>query len=100
MSNQIKELVLPATLAVLLFFMPLVICAAENSPIPTPITAVFTAGEWVVDKVTAKPKPSFHNAERTARFERWSKEDWIRDDAYACMWERDWFRKYKQDVCK
>jgi hypothetical protein len=54
----------------------------------------------VVNKITTKPKPSFHSPERQARFERWMKEDWIKDDAYACMWERDWIRKYKKDVCQ
>ena len=59
----------------------------------------WTAGEWVVNKVTTKPKPSFHSPERQARFDKWSKEDWLKDDPYACMWDRNWIRKYKQDVC-
>ena len=73
--------------------------AADTGFNPNPITAVYTAGEWVVDKITTKPKPSFHSPERQAKFDRWSKEDWIKDDPYACMWDRNWIRKYKQDVC-
>jgi hypothetical protein len=97
MSNQIKELALPAALAVLLMVYPVLVVADTINPMP--ITAVYSAGEWVVNKITTKPKPSFHSPERQARFERWSKEDWIKDDPYACMWDRNWIRKYKQDVC-
>jgi len=97
MPNQIKELVLPVTLAVLLLVYPGISVADTINP--TPFTAVYSAGEWVVNKISAKPKPSFHGPERQARFDQWSKEDWLKDDPYACMWERNWIRKYKQDVC-
>jgi hypothetical protein len=97
MSSQIKELALPVSLVVLLLGCPGIIVADTINP--TPFTMVYGAGEWVVNKISAKPKPSFHTPEREARFDRWSKEDWIKDDAYACMWERDWIRKYKKDVC-
>jgi|LakMenEpi03Aug12_release.lakeMendotaPanAssembly.Ray.scaffolds.fasta_scaffold10327_20 hypothetical protein len=97
MPNQIKELALPAALAVLLLVYPVLVVADTINPMP--ITAVYSAGEWVVNKITTKPKPSFHSPERQAKFDRWSKEDWIKDDPYACMWDRNWIRKYKQDVC-
>ena len=101
MSNQIKELVLPATLAVLLMVYPAIVVAdvVTDTITRTPFTAVYSAGEWVVNKISTKPKPSFHAPERQALFDQWSKEDWIKDDPYACMWERDWIRKYKKDVC-
>lgn len=101
MPNQIKELALPATLAVLLMVYPAWVIAAEAGAglSINPLTAVWSAGEWVVNKVNAKPKPSFHSPERQARFDSWMKEDWIKDDPYACMWDRNWIRKYKQDVC-
>ena len=92
MSNQINELVLPATLAVLLMVCPVIVIAADAGFNPSPITAVYTAGEWVVDKMTAKPKISFAEALQQAQ------KDW-NADPYACMWERNWIRKYKQDVC-
>lgn len=97
MPNQIKELALPAALAVLLLVYPVLVVADTINPMP--ITAVYSAGEWVVNKITTKPKPSFHSPERQAKFDRWSKEDWIKDDPYACMWDRNWIRKYKQDGC-
>ena len=97
MPNQIKELVLPVSLAVLLLGYPGISVADTINP--TPFTAAYSAGEWVVNKISAKPKPRFHSPERQARFDQWSKEDWIKDDPYACMWERNWIRKYKQDVC-
>jgi hypothetical protein len=98
MPNQIKELALPAALAVLLLVYPVLVVADTINPMP--ITAVYSAGEWVVNKITTKPKPSFHSPERQAKFDRWSKEDWIKDDPYACMWEKDWITKYKKDICR
>lgn len=65
-----------------------------------PLTAAWTAGEWVVDKVIAKPRLTQHSAERQAKFDSWMKEDWIKNDPHACMWDPNWIRKYKQDVCK
>jgi len=100
MSNQIKELALPAALVVLLMVYPVLVVADSQGLTPTPFTAAYSAGEWVVDKMTSKPKPSFHTPERQAKFDRWSKEDWIKDDPYACMWEKDWITKYKKDVCR
>lgn len=97
MPNQIKELALPAALAVLLLVYPVLVVADTINP--TPLTAAYSAGEWIVNNISAKPKPSFHSPERQAKFDRWSKEDWIKDDPYACMWDRNWIRKYKQDVC-
>ena len=101
MSRQINELALPVSLVVLLLGYPAIVVAdvVTDTITRTPITAVYSAGEWVVNKITAKPKPGFHSPERQARFDQWAKEDWIKDDPYACMWERNWIRKYKQDVC-
>lgn len=93
MSNQIKELALPATLVVLLMVYPVAIIAADTGFNPSPITAVYSAGEWVVDRLTAKPKISFADALQQTQKE-WN------TDPYACMWDRNWIRKYKQDVCK
>ena len=97
MPRQINELVLPVTLVVLLMVYPAIVIAEAINP--TPFTAVYGAGEWLVNKITDKPAPGFHTAERQARYDSWGKLDWIKDDAYACMWERDWIRKYKKDVC-
>jgi hypothetical protein len=101
MPNQIKELALPVSLVVLLLGYPAIVVAdvVADTINPTPFTAVYSAGEWVVNKISAKPKPSFHSPERQARFDSWMKEDWLKDDPYACMWDRNWIRKYKQDVC-
>ena len=100
MSNQIKELALPATLVVLLMVYPALVLAEGQGISPTPITAVYSAGEWAYDKLRDRPKNTFHSRERTERYDRWAKEDWIKDDAYACMWDKDWINKYKKDVCK
>lgn len=93
MSNRINELVLPVILVVLLMVCPVLLVAAENGFNPNPITAVYSAGEWVVDKMTAKPKISFAEVQQQAQKE-WNA------DPYACMWERNWIRKYKKDICQ
>jgi hypothetical protein len=75
--------------------------AADTTAIsPTPFTAAYSAGEWMVKKFSAKPLPSILSKEKIAKFEAQLKEDWIKDDAYACMWETDWITKYKKDVCQ
>jgi len=79
---------------------PAIVVADSQGLTPTPFTAVYGAGEWLVNKITDKPAPGFHTPERQAKFDRWSKEDWIKDDPYACMWEKDWITKYKKDVCR
>ena len=101
MPNQIKELALPVSLVVLLLGYPAIVVAdvVADTINPTPFTAVYSAGEWIVNKISAKPKPSFHSLERQARFDKWSKEDWIKDDPYACMWDRNWISKHNKD-CK
>ena len=74
--------------------------AADTGINPSPLTAVYTAGEWVVDKINTKPYPSALPKDKQEKFDRWAKEDWIKDDAYACMWDRNWITKYTKDVCK
>jgi len=75
--------------------------AADTTAIsPTPFTAAYSAGEWVVKKIAGKPYPSALSKEKQAKFEAQLKEDWIKDDPYACMWEADWITKYKKDVCR
>lgn len=94
MSSRIKELALPATLAVLLMVCPAIVIAAETGTglNINPLTAAWSAGEWIVDKATAKPKISFAEAQSQAR------EEW-KNDPYVCMWDPNWIRKYKRDVC-
>jgi hypothetical protein len=79
---------------------PALVLAADSSINPNPLTVAYTAGEWMVDKLKDKPKVSMHSTERQAKFDKWLKEDWIKDDPYACMWDRNWITKYNKDVCK
>lgn len=79
---------------------PALVLADTQGLVPSPVTAALSVGDWVVDKVMPKTKQSLHTPERQAKFDRWSKEDWIKDDPYACMWEKDWITKYKDGTCK
>jgi hypothetical protein len=65
----------------------------------TPFTAGYTVIEKVVGKDMPKPK-SILTKEQLAKFEAWAKEDWIKDDPYACMWDKNWITKYKDGTCK
>jgi hypothetical protein len=65
----------------------------------TPFTAGYTVIEKIVGKDIPKSKPIL-SKEQIAKFERLAKEDWIKDDTYACMWDKDWITKYKNGTCK
>lgn len=106
MSNRIKELAALVLLVLFLMGLPLY-AAAEPTPGGTgaglninPLTTAWTAGEWIIDKVTAKPRISLHSAERQAKFNNWMKEDWIKNDPYACLWDPNWIHQTPQPKYK
>ena len=88
------------TFSILLVLAAGPVSAADTTLTPTPFTAVYSAGEWAFKKLNGKPYPSALSKEKQAKFDALLKEDWIKDDPYACMWETDWISKYKKDVCK
>jgi hypothetical protein len=87
-------------LVFLFMVYPGLVLAADTTVNPSPLTAAYTAGEWALDKLKDKPKNTFHSPERQARFDRWAKEDWIKDDPNACMWDRNWIYKNYKEACK
>ena len=104
MSSRIKELVVLLTLVLLIMVYPAWVLAAEA---PTgggfkidPISTTLSAGDWIISKITAKPKPSYHNPEREAKFNSWIKEDWIKNDPYACLWDPNWIHQTPQPKYK
>lgn len=104
MSSRIKELAALVLLVLFLMTFPLYV-AAEPAPGGTglninPLTTAWAAGEWIIDKVTVKPRASLHSAERQAKFNNWMKEDWIKNDPYACLWDPNWIHQTPQPKYK
>jgi hypothetical protein len=65
-----------------------VIIMADASAYTTPITAAYSIIEKVVTK---EPKaPPVLSKEKKAKFDKMAKEDWIKDDPYADMWDKNW----------
>ena len=78
MRRIISILVLVATPAV-----------AADLPI-NPITATLSAGDWVYNKFKDTKPPPVLTKEKITKFEKMSKEDWVKDDPHADMWDRNW----------
>jgi hypothetical protein len=65
-----------------------VIIMADASAYTTPITAAYSIVEKVITK---EPKaPQVLSKEKIAKFDKMAKEDWIKDDPHADMWDKNW----------
>jgi hypothetical protein len=62
----------------------------DNLPI-TAITSVYNAVEYVVQKQD-KPKDILP-LEVRQKFDKWKREDFIKDDPYKEMWDKNWIKK-------
>lgn len=61
-----------------------------------PISVVVTVADKVTNHIEEKNKPKpkqVLSQERLDKFKSWEKEDWIKDDPYKEMWDKDWIRK-------
>jgi hypothetical protein len=66
---------------------------ADNSSInPNPITLGYTVIERVIGRDIDKPKPIL-TKEQIAKFDRWAKEDFFKDDPHKDMWDSNWINK-------
>ena len=64
------------------------IIMADASAYTTPITAAYSIVEKVITK---EPKaPQVLSKEKIAKFDKMAKEDWIKDDPHANMWDKNW----------
>jgi hypothetical protein len=64
------------------------IIMADASAYTTPITAAYSIVEKVITK---EPKaPQVLSKEKIAKFDKMAKEDWIKDDPHADMWDKNW----------
>lgn len=66
-----------------------VIIMADASAYTTPITMTYTVIEKAFGKEPPKP-PSALSKEKQAKFDKMAKEDWIKDDPHADMWDKNW----------
>jgi hypothetical protein len=65
-----------------------VIIMADASAYTSPVTMAYSIVEKVVTK---EPKyPSALPKEKQAKFDRMAKEDFIKDDPHADMWDKNW----------
>ena len=69
-----------------------VILMADASSYTSPITMTYTVIEKAVGKEPKKTL-SVLSKEKQAKFDKMAKEDWIKDDPHADMWDKDWISK-------
>jgi hypothetical protein len=69
---------------------------ADNTLSPTPFTLGYTVVEKVIGRDIDKPKPIL-TKEQMAKFDRWAKEDFYKDDPHKDMWDPNWINK-KENV--
>ena len=61
----------------------------DATDLTSPITMGYTVIEKAVGKQPPKP-PSVLSKETQAKFDKWSKDDWIKDDPHSDMWDKNW----------
>jgi len=65
------------------------ILMVDASAYTTPITMTYTVIEKVISKEPPKA-PLVISKEKKAKFDKMAKEDWIKDDPHADMWDKNW----------
>ena len=61
-----------------------------------PISIAVTVADKVTNHYEEKNKPKSKpilSKEKQDKFDKMSKEDWLKDDPYKEMWDKDWIRK-------
>jgi hypothetical protein len=69
---------------------------ADATDYTSPITMTYTVIEKAVGKEPKKP-PSVLSKEKQAKFDKMAKEDWIKDDPHADMWDTNWISSIQPD---
>ena len=72
--------------------------ATPTSPMNyiNPISIAVTVADKVTNHYEEKNKPKSKpilSKEKQDKFDKMSKEDWLKDDPYKEMWDKDWIRK-------
>ncbi len=62
----------------------------DNIPV-TPITSIYNAIEYVIQRED-KPREILP-LEVRQKFDRWKREDFVKDDLYKEMWDKNWIKK-------
>ena len=61
-----------------------------------PISVAVSVADKVTGYIEEKNKPKAKLAisqEKVDKFKKWEKEDFIKDDPYKEMWDKEWIRK-------
>ncbi len=72
--------------------------ATPASPINyiNPISIAVTVADKVTNHYEEKNKPKSKpilSKEKQDKFDKMSKEDWLKDDPYKDMWDKNWIKK-------
>ena len=62
------------------------------NPISIAVTVADKVTNHYEEKNKPKPKPIL-SKEKQDKFDKMAKEDWLKDDPYKNMWDKDWIRK-------
>ena len=62
------------------------------NPISVAVSVADKVTGYIEEKNKPKPKPAI-SQEKIDKFDKMSKEDWLKDDPYKEMWDKDWIRK-------
>jgi hypothetical protein len=62
------------------------------NPISVAVSVADKVTGYIEEKNKPKSKPIL-SKEKQDKFDKMSKEDWIKDDPYKEMWDKDWIRK-------
>jgi hypothetical protein len=72
--------------------------ATATSPVDyiNPISIAVTVADKVTHHYEEKNKPKLKpvlSKDKQDKFDKMSKDDWLKDDPYKDMWDKDWIKK-------
>ena len=62
------------------------------NPISLAVSIADNVSNHIEEKSKPKPK-QIVSQEKLDKFKKWEKEDFVKDDPYKEMWDKDWIRK-------
>jgi hypothetical protein len=62
------------------------------NPISVAVSVADKVTGYIEEKNKPKSKPIL-SKEKQDKFDKMSKEDWIKDDPYKEMWDKDWIKR-------
>jgi hypothetical protein len=62
------------------------------NPLSLAVSIADGVSNHIEESSKQKPKPVI-SQEKLDMFKKWEKEDWLKDDPYRDMWDKDWIKK-------